>query len=383
MIRNCENNQFLLHSQQPFFVENKNLESLRDEIDRIDSKIVDLLNQRVRAAVEIGRIKNELGVDPYDPAREEQVFEKLGNINSGPLHKDSLRIIYREIISASIALEKNLTIGYLGPEATYTHQAAVNNFGSTLNYRALPDIPDVFQAVESGECDYGVVPIENSTEGAVNRSLDLLVETELTIIAQVFLKVEHSLFSFFPLSEIDEVHSKDQALAQCGDWLRRNLPNARLVPVTSTAEAVKSLNQETKNAAIAGQLAGRIYQVPSQQDEIQDRKNNVTRFLVVARKFLPKRDGVTYRTSIVLSLPDQVGALKGALKTFSDREFNLCKIESRPSRLKTWDYYFFVDFIGHRDDTKVLEVIKELEKTCPFLKVLGSYPEETSPVDSK
>ena len=245
-------------------MKNKNLESLRGEIDAIDSQIVVLLNQRVQAAVEIGRIKSELGVDPYDPAREEQVFNKLEDLNKGPLHKESMRTIYREVISASIALEKNLVIGYLGPEATYTHQAAVNNFGSTLKYRPLPDIPDVFEAVECGECDYGVVPIENSTEGAVNRSLDLLVETELTIIAQVFLEVEHSLFSFCKVDEIEEVHSKDQALAQCGEWLRRNLPKARLVPVTSTAEAVKNLEPGSSVGAIAGKMAGRIYDVPAQ-----------------------------------------------------------------------------------------------------------------------
>lgn len=359
-----------------FFVENKNLESLRGEIDSIDTKIVGLLNQRVQAAVEIGRIKDELGVDPYDPAREEQVFDKIENLSDGPLHKDSLRTIYREVISASIALEKKLVIGYLGPEATYTHQAAVNNFGSTLEYRPLPDIPDVFQAVESGECDYGVVPIENSTEGAVNRSLDLLVETELTIISQVFLKVEHSLFSFCKIDDIEEVHSKDQALAQCGEWLRRNLPKARLVSVSSTAEAVKSLSPDSKISAIAGKLAGRIYNVPSQGDSIQDRKNNVTRFLVVARKAIPKREKVRYRTSLVVSLPDEIGALKNALKSFSERDINLCKIESRPSRLKAWDYYFFVDFIGHKEDEKVMQAVRELEGVCPLVKLLGSYPEE-------
>ena len=358
-----------------FFLENKKLESLRDEIDEIDSQIVSLLNSRVQAAVAIGKIKSELGLDPYDPAREEQVFKKLEDLNGGPLTKDSLQIIYREVISASIALEKKMVIGYLGPEATYTHQAAVNNFGSTLDYRALPDIPEVFQAVEQGECDYGVVPIENSTEGAVNRSLDLLVETELTIIAQVYLKVEHSLFSMLPLNQIEEVRSKDQALAQCGEWLRRNLPKARLVPYTSTAEAVRSLSSDKRSAAIAGKLAGRIYQVPLQAEGIQDRKNNVTRFLVVARKSLPKRENVNYRTSLVLSLPDQIGALQNALKPFPERSLNLCKIESRPSRLKTWDYYFFVDFIGHREDEKVMEVMAELEKLCPLVKVLGSYPD--------
>ena len=373
-IRGGEHNPNILTSQHSF-LENPSLESLRDEIDRIDEQVVSLLNQRVRAAVEIGRIKDKLGVDPYDPAREEQVFDKLQSINGGPMQGDSLRTIYREVISASIALEKELVIGYLGPEATYTHQASVKNFGTALTHRPLPDIPDVFQAVEQGECDYGVVPIENSTEGAVNRSLDLLVETELHIVAQVYLKVEHCLFSESSMGEIQEVRSKDQALAQCGDWLRRNLPQARLIPVSSTAEAVRECKTSPGSAAVAGKLAGGIYDVPLQEEGIQDRKNNTTRFLVVARSPLPRRDGVDYRTSLVLSLSDQVGALQTALKPFSDRGLNLCKIESRPSGKKTWDYYFFVDFIGHLEDEKVLEAMKELEDGPSFVKHLGSYPE--------
>lgn len=369
---------YSLYCVNILFVENPSLESLRDQIDEIDSQIVRLLNQRVQAAVEIGRIKDELGVDPYDPAREEEVFKKLRALNTGPMQGDSLRTIYREVISASIALEKSMVIGFLGPEATYTHQAAVKNFGATLSYRPLPDIPDVFQSVEQGECDYGVVPIENSTEGAVNRSLDLLAETELRIVSQVFLKVEHCLLSLSPLDEIEEVRSKDQALAQCGEWLRRNLPKARLIPVSSTAEAVLECKTRKTSGAIAGKLAGGINEVPMQAEGIQDRKNNTTRFLVVARRSLPKRENVVYRTSLVLSLSDQVGALQNALKPFSERGLNLCKIESRPSGKKKWDYYFFVDFIGHRDDEKVVEAMQELEKSTSFVKHLGSYPENSS-----
>ena len=359
----------------PTLLQNPELESLRDEIDRIDGQVVDLLNQRVRAASEIGKIKNQLGVDAYDPAREEQVFAKLEGLNAGTLPKDSLRAIYREVISSSIALEKELVIGYLGPEATFTHQAAKLNFGSVLTYRALPDIPDVFQAVEKGECDYGVVPIENSTEGAVNRSLDLLVDTELTIIAQVYLKIEHCLFSTVPLDQVTEVRSKDQALAQCGEWLRRNLPNAHLVPVASTAEAVRECASGEGRAAIAGKLAGEAHGVPLLESGIQDRKDNVTRFLVVNKQASSRRDGVNYRTSLVLSLPDQVGALQSSLNPFSSRGINLCKIESRPSRRKTWDYFFFVDFLGHSEDDGIRDALKELEEACPYHRILGSYPE--------
>ncbi|SVD31510.1 uncharacterized protein METZ01_LOCUS384364, partial [marine metagenome] len=219
-------------------VKSSELEQLRSKIDDIDRDVTRLLNDRVRASAEIGRIKNEQGLDPYDPAREEEVFQKLEKLNEGLLETTTLRTIYREVISASIALQKDLQIGYLGPEATFTHQAAIKNFGSALSYKPLSDIPDVFREVERSECDYGVVPVENSTEGAVNRSLDLLVDTELTIIAQVYLKIEHCLLSTSPLDEIEKVSSKDQALAQCGEWLRRNLPAARLENATSTAEAV-------------------------------------------------------------------------------------------------------------------------------------------------
>lgn len=355
------------------------LEFLREEIDQIDSEIVKLLNLRVGKACEIGKIKKISGIDPYDPAREEQVFEKVSGYSDGPLRDISLRAVYREVISASIALEKDMIIGYLGPEATYTHQAAVKNFGSGLQYRSLPDIPDVFNAVQSEHCDYGVVPIENSTEGAVNRSLDLMVDSELTIIAQVFLRVQHCLFSQSSFSEIVEVRSKDQALAQCADWLRTNLPDAKLVPVSSTAEAVREcISGRGGVAAIAGELAGSIYEVPMIEGGIQDRADNVTRFLVVARQPLPMRDGVTYRTSLVMSLKDEVGALQNALKPFSDREINLCKIESRPSKRKSWDYFFFIDFIGHPEDTKVSEAIEELKKACAFSRLLGSYPESDS-----
>ncbi len=351
------------------------LETLRQEIDQIDSNIVTLLNQRVGKAAQIGKIKEEMGVAPYDPAREEQVFRKISELNQGPIFENSLRTIYREVISASIALEKDLVIAYLGPEATYTHQAAVKNFGSGLKYKALPDIPDVFNAVQKTDCDYGVVPIENSTEGAVNRSLDLLVDSDLTIIAQVFLRVRHCLFSSSTLEQITEVRSKDQAIAQCADWLRVNLPNAKQIPVSSTAESVLQCKAEEGVAAIAGELAGRIYQVPLLAEGIQDRSDNVTRFLVVAQHALPRKEGVTYRTSLVMSLADRVGALEEVLKEFSQRGINLCKIESRPSKKKSWDYFFFVDFIGHSEDEGIRQVMQNLTKLCPFIRSLGSYPE--------
>ena len=358
-----------------FLVETQELEHLRSKIDEIDREVTRLLNDRVRAAAEIGKIKSEKGLDPYDPAREEEVFRKVCELNEGPVEDLALRTIYREVVSASIALQKKMVIGYLGPEATFTQQAAIKNFGSSLEYKPLADVPDVFREVELGACDYGVVPVENSTEGAVNRSLDLLVDTELIIVAQVYLKIEHCLFSVSPLDEITKVSSKDQALAQCGEWLRRNLPSAVTEESTSTAEAVRRAKDEPGLAAIAGSLAGRIYGVPCLAEGIQDRKDNLTRFLVVGRKDQERREQVNYKTSLVLSVTDEVGALQEALRPFGARGLNLCKIESRPSRLKPWDYYFFIDFLGHREDEPAAEAIAELEKTCTFVKCLGSYPD--------
>ena len=373
------NNPHLPHSQPCFSVNSSELEQLRSKIDDIDREVTRLLNDRVRSSVAIGRIKNEQGLDPYDPAREEEVFQKLEELNQGGLLESvTLRTIYREVISSSIALQKELRIGYLGPEATFTHQAAIKNFGSSLSYKPLADIPDVFSEVELSQCDYGVVPVENSNEGSVNRSLDLLVDTELTIIAQVYLKIEHCLLSSSSLDEVQTVSSKDQALAQCGEWIRRNLPTARLENATSTAEAVRSAKGALGTAAIAGALAGRLYDVPCLAEGIQDRKDNLTRFLVVGRNSLDRREAIEYKTSLVFSLTDEVGALQQGLRTFGDRGINLCKIESRPSRLKPWDYYFFVDFLGHRDDEPASEAIVELEKVCPFVKCLGSYPNTLS-----
>ena len=351
-----------------------NLEELRGQIDKVDREIVDRLNERVRLAAEIGRLKHQADEPLYVPAREEEVFEKLLELSDGPLDEPPLRAIYREIISASIALEKKMIIGYLGPEATFTHQAAIKNFGSSLNYKPLHTIGEVFEEVERGDCDYGVVPIENSTEGAVFHSLDMLVETDLTVIAQIYLPIRHCLISQHELNDIESVLSKDQALGQCREWLRRNLAHAQLVPVASTSSAVERAKQDTKTAAIAGHLAAELHGLPVLVEDIQDKKENVTRFLVIGPKASARREKTNYKTSVVLSVKDRVGALQEALEPFSDRKLNLSKIESRPSRRKAWDYYFFVDVLGHHEDDLVSEALGELEENCPFVKCLGSYP---------
>lgn len=343
--------------------------------DEIDQTIVNRLNQRVRHAAEIGKIKHANGADYYDPTREAQVMAKIATLNPGPITNRTLQSVYREVISGSIALEKKLVIAYLGPEATYTHQAAIRNFGVSLEYRAIKTIPDVFAEVEAGRADYGVVPIENSTEGAVFHSMDMLVESGLHICSQVYLPIEHCLVSQSPLGQIKEVRSKDQALGQCREWLHTHLPDADWIDVVSTADAVRTAKENPAVAAVAGELSAQRYGVPVQVRGIQDRDDNVTRFLVVGKTRAKPLGQGRDKTSLVISLKDEPGALEKTLRPFGSRGINLSKIESRPSRKKAWDYLFFIDFIGHHEDATVQEVLAELESHCSFVKWLGSYPD--------
>lgn len=345
-----------------------------DEVDALDASIVRHLNQRVTHAGEIGRIKHASGADYYDPTREAQVMAKVCALNPGPVKNATLRSVYREVISGSIALEKQLVIAYLGPEATFTQQAAIRNFGVSLDYRAMKTIPDVFMEVELGRADYGVVPIENSTEGAVFHSMDMFVESSLHICSQVYLPVEHCLISQSPIEAIKEVHSKDQALGQCREWLRKNLPEAELVDVVSTAEAARTAQERAGVAAVASALSAQRYGVPIQARGIQDRDDNVTRFLVIGQTRARPLGGGRDKTSLILSLNDEPGALEKTLRPFGKRGINLSKIESRPSRKKAWDYLFFIDFIGHYEEPLVQEALAELESHCSFVKWIGSYP---------
>jgi chorismate mutase/prephenate dehydratase len=348
------------------------------EVDALDLKIVELLSQRVKHASEIGKIKHANGADYYDPTREAQVMAKVCALNPGPVLNSTICSVYREVISGSISLEKKLVIGYLGPEATYTHQAAISNFGVSLDYESIKTIPDVFSQVESGKVDYGVVPIENSTEGVVFHSMDMLVESDLHICSQVYLPIEHCLISNAPLGEITEVRSKDQALGQCREWLRENLPDAQMVDVVSTADAVRSAKDRYGVAAVASALSAKFYSVPIQARSIQDRDDNVTRFLVIGKTRAKPLGKGRDKTSLVISLRDEPGALEQTLRPFGSRGINLSKIESRPSRKKAWDYLFFIDFIGHYEDAPVQAALAELEGHCSFVKWLGSYPNLSS-----
>ncbi|ACB76302.1 prephenate dehydratase [Opitutus terrae] len=355
------------------------LNAIREKIDALDREMVAVLNERLKLAAEIGKLKRSQGGQIYVAEREEAVLRKVIEQNQGPIKNEALRAIYREIMSAAIALEKPLLIAYLGPEATNTHQAAMKKFGASVDYHAMATISDIFTAVEKGESDYGVIPIENSTEGSVRDALDLFVESDLKIVAQIYLEISHHLISNSPLEAIERVYSKDQALAQCRHWLQRHLPHAQLIEASSTARAVQIAKEEPGAAAVAGELAATAHGVPIVAKNIQDKADNTTRFFVVGRKPSGRSTGDGKdMTSFVISLGDQASANPGALlkmlMPMAERGINLSKIESRPSKKRPWDYYFFVDVTGHFEDPKMKEALADLQRFCPLVKWLGSYP---------
>ncbi|MBQ6534583.1 MAG: prephenate dehydratase [Opitutales bacterium] len=349
-------------------------DSVRREIDALDSQILDLLAERIACAKRIGKMKAENGEEVYVPSRETIVFKNILAKNAGRIDEAALRAIYREVISASISAEKKLVVSYLGPKATFTQQAAVKNFGSSVDYRPMPSIPDVFASVSGGDADYGVIPIENSTEGAVFHSMDMLRDSSLFIVGQIYMPIEHCLVTRAKLDSIRKVCSKDQAIGQCREWLRRNLQNVEVEYVESTTIAVKMARDNPEIAAIASSIAAEYYGVPVLERGIQDKKNNQTRFLVIGKNSVAKTAGVKYKTSLVLSVNDRPGALYDMLLPFNRANINLTRIESRPSKTKAWSYYFFVDFEGHWDDENVVDAVGELKKTLPMIKWLGSYP---------
>lgn len=348
------------------------LQKLREKIDGIDSKLVKLLNERTRHVLEIGRIKHESGGEIYAPDREEAVLRRVMEKNSGPITNESLRAIYREVMSSALALEKPLVIAYLGPAATYSHMAAVKKFGASLKYEPLPSITDVFVEVAKGRADYGVVPIENSTEGAVTHTYDMFSDSELKVCAQILLPIRHNLMSAGKREEIRKVYSISQVFAQCRQWMQLNLPGVEVIEVSSSTRAAEIAKDDSEAGAIASALAAEMYGLTIHDANIQDSSENVTRFLVIGRRY-PARTG-NDKTSIMFSAQDKVGALHDSLAAFKKNNINLTKIESRPSKKKAWEYYFFVDFLGHCDDPKVKKALAELAPHTVFIKILGSYP---------
>ena len=351
---------------------------IREKIDEIDRQLVSLLNERLALAAEIGKVKRGQGGQIYVAEREDAVLRKVTAQNHGPMKQEALKAIYREIMSAAIALEKPLLIAYLGPEASNTHAAAMKKFGASVDYHAMPTISDIFTAVEKGETDYAVIPIENSTEGSVRETLDSFVESDLKIVAQIYTEITHALISRLPLEQITKVYSKDQALGQCRHWLQRHLPNARLIESSSTSRAVQIAKDDPGAAAVASELAAQYYGVPVLVKNIQDKADNTTRFFVLGRQASGPVGNGKDITSFLVSLGDEAashsGALLRMLMPLAERGINLSKVESRPSKKRPWDYYFFIDVTGHYEDANMKEALGELRKFCPMVKWMGSYP---------
>ncbi len=351
----------------------KSLNELRGAIDGIDDRILELLNQRAKLVIEVGRLKSADQRDFHVPSREREIYERLMGANRGPFPNEGLRSVFREIISASLALEAPMKVAFFGPKATFTHMAAMQQFGLSAELVPQKSIPAVFEEVEKGRALYGVVPVENSTEGMVSHTLDMFMESDIKIDAEVLLEIHHFLLSRTGrLEDVRKVYSHPQPIAQCRNWLAEHLPNVPVVDVASTAVAAQIVSEDYTGAAIASELAASMYDLKVVRERIEDQVNNFTRFLVIGKK-MAERSGDD-KTSLMFSVKDEVGILYRMLEPFAKRGINLSKIESRPLKRKAWEYIFFLDLMGHISDPVIADAVQELKECCQFVKVLGSYP---------
>lgn len=349
------------------------LPEIRVKIDALDERLLALLNERADLAHEVGVEKRKQGIEIYAPEREEQVLRKLAEQSrqmSGRLPEKAIRAIYREIMSASLALEKDLKIAYLGPPGTDTHEAARSKFGSSVHYRPLESIAEVFASVSRGESDYGVVPRESSTDGAVHQTLDMFMESDLRICAQVVLEREFHLLAAIPFSEIRRLHAHPQIFGECRHWIARHLPQAELIETLGTAQAAEQAAGDPRGAACGGALAGEIFGLKILAHAIQDAPGRVTRHLVIGPSPAPPTG--QDRTALMFSMRDGPGGLTHALEPFA--QISMSKIESRPSRRHSGEYFFFVDADGHASEPHLQQALAELEKFCSSVRVLGTYP---------
>ncbi len=349
------------------------LDEWRSRINDLDEQILKLLHKRAEAALRVGELKRRQDLPYFVPEREAEIVRRLLALSPGPFPVEGIKAVWREILSASLALEHPLPIAYLGPRATFTHQAAVLRFGSAATLVPARSIADVFEEVERGRAEFGVVPVENSTEGSINVTLDRLIDSDLLIAGELLLEISHHLLGRAPdLTAIRTVCSHSQALAQCRQWLTTNLPEVTLEEVSSTSAAAERAVQDPAVAAIASELAARLYDLPVLHRRIEDNPLNSTRFLVLGRRAMPPSG--KDKTSILCSLKHEVGALAAFLEPFARHGLNLTKIESRPTKRRPWEYVFFVDFEGHADTPPVQAALGEIRGRCLFLKLLGSYP---------
>lgn len=349
------------------------IQKLRAQIDKIDKKILTLLNERVQLALKIAEIKKKQGSPFYDAVREKKIIENVIKLNQGPLTDEAVKTIFREIISATLNLEETQKIAYLGPEGTFTHLAAIKYFGSFAQFDPYDNIKAIFEAVEKGLSRFGVVPIENSNEGTVTYTLDMFMQYNVKICGEIIIPISLHLLSLSGQKEkVKKIYSHPHAKAQCREWLSKNMPNVLVYETSSTAEAARLASEDEEAAAVASELAAKFYGLKFVAKYIEDYKNNYTRFFVLSKEF-PSKTGAD-KTSIMFSLQHKPGALYNALKPFKEKGINLTKIESRPAKMKKWQYIFFVDFIGHIEDETVKEVLEEVKEYCIEVVHLGSYP---------
>jgi chorismate mutase/prephenate dehydratase len=356
----------------------EDLRQHRDAIDALDREILARLNERARHAQAIGKLKEGSGAPAYRPEREAQVLARLAEANPGPLPDDAVRVLFRQVMSACLALERPLRIAYLGPAGTFTHAAVERHFGAFVEGLPEASIDEVFRAAESGRADYAVVPVENSTEGAVGRTLDLMVATDLAVVGEVKLRVHQNLLTrATTLADVKRVYSHAQSFAQTVQWLSRHLPGVPRVVTASNAEAARLAASEPGAAAIAGEIAAKIYGLPALASHIEDEPNNTTRFWVLGNQ----RVGASGRdeTSLVTSAPNRPGAVHALLEPLAKHGVSMTRFESRPARTGNWEYLFYIDVTGHRDDAPVAAALGELNARAPFLKILGSYPAALEP----
>jgi chorismate mutase/prephenate dehydratase len=351
------------------------LEELRQRIDELDDQLVQLLNERARIVVEIGKLKNKTDKPVYAPDREKEVFARIAEANKGPLPDRCIVAIWRELMSGSFVLERPLRIGYLGPGGSFSHTAAMLKFGQSVEYEPLADITSIFDEVSKGHCDLGLAPVENTTGGGVIETLDALIDSNVRVCAEVLMAIHHNLLGNCSLEEVEKIYSKPEVFAQCRNWLSATFKEAQTVAVASTAKAAQTAADEPRAAAIGSKVAAELYGLRIVCESIEDIANNVTRFLVISREDA-KPTGED-KTAILFSTAHKAGALADVLDVFKQYDINLTNIESRPSRKRQWEYYFFVDFLGHRTEDRVREGLKEASKHCLQLSILGSFPRAT------
>jgi len=351
------------------------LADVRQRIDEIDRSIQQLVSERARCAAKVAKIKQQQGETGhyYRPEREAQVLRAVMKRNDGPLRDETIAGIFREIMAACLALEKPLEVAFLGPEGTYSHAAANKHFGHLIQSQPVNSIEEVFRLVEAEAVSFGVVPVENSTEGVINYTLDLLMVSSLSVSGEVAIRIRHNLLSKEPsLATLKRVYSHQQSLAQCRLWLDKNLPNAERIAVNSNAEAALRAIDHKQSAAIAGVLAAELYDLPVLNADIEDEPSNTTRFVIIGKYQAPASGHD--RTSLLVFAHNRPGSLYKILKPLAKRDISMSNIESRPSRRGVWEYVFFIDVNGHHSDEILREAIVEIEKSSAMVKVLGSYP---------